>query len=90
MEIKKVRYEGDKPVEIDGNKVLYHFTLNIKDYEKLTLSLAQELRVPFAFAICRHQETITGMLVYGRYAHKWYKINNYREYIIAHLVKKIR
>ena len=89
MEAKTIRTEGDKIMEIDGLKVLYHYTTNYKDFERVTFRIAQEIRLPFAFAICCHPEAVSGIAIFGRYGGKWFHISNYHEFLIRHFLNNI-
>jgi hypothetical protein len=89
MEVNTIRTEGDKIIEIDGLKVLYHYTTNFKDFENVTLRIAQEIRLPFAFAICHQPQTVSGIVVFGRYGGQWFHITNYHEFLIRHLLNNI-
>lgn len=89
MKAREIKHNAGKVSEIDGMKVLYGFHSSYEDFTQLTPALAHELQIPYEFAICRSEKSSSGVCVFGRYGGSWFRVTQYNEFVISHLISKI-
>jgi hypothetical protein len=90
MEAKDLIYESNELIAIDGNRVIFHYLVKKEDFQHLTNRIAQEMRLPYAFAVSESKETVSGIAVYGRYGERWFTLNNYQEFVIKKLLDETK
>lgn len=78
---------GNK-TNLKGLKILFTYKLDYADFPGLTPGMAQQMKMPYEFAVCENEKEVSGISVYGRYCELWYQVKRFDPFLIKILLKQ--